>query len=210
MHAVSIAPAPAPADSAGPTLRFAGALLRHAPPGHPDAGFFATVIGKSLACGDLGRCGLSSRELEGLIARLFPGALTGHDPALADLREQAAIYPARGMDAAQTEFTRLLRALLDTWAAPGAGTTPWVSSVLTQACLRPDHLWRDLGLSGREDVTFLLARHYPGLVMRNVRNLRWKQFLAYSACEQAGLPPAAAPGCPACEDYGFCYPDMPD
>jgi len=210
MHAVSIAPAAAPAGSAEPTLRFAGALLRHAPPGHPDAGFFATVIGKSLACGDLGRSGLSSRELEGLVARLFPGALTGHDSALAALREQAAIYPARGMDAAQAEFMRLLRALLDTWATPGASTTPWVSSVLAHACLRPDHLWRDLGLSGREDVTFLLARHYPGLVVRNVRNLRWKQFLAYSACEQAGLPPAAAPGCPACEDYGFCYPDMPD
>lgn len=210
MHAVSIAPAAAPACSADSTQRFAGALLRHAPPGHPDAGFFATVIGKSLACGDLGRSGLSSRELEGLIARLFPGALTGHDSALAALREQAAIYPARGMDAGQAEFMRLLRALLDTWAAPDASSTPWVSSVLAHACLRPDHLWRDLGLSGREDVTFLLARHYPGLVVRNVRNLRWKQFLAYSACEQAGLPPAPAPGCPACEDYGFCYPDMPD
>ena len=211
MPAVSIAPAAAAADSAEPTLRFAGALLRHAPPSHPDAGFFATVIGKSLASGDLGRSGLSPRELESLIARLFPGALTGHDPALATLRAQAALYPARGMDAAQAEFTRLLRALLDTWAAPGgAGITAWVSSVLTHACLRPDHLWRDLGLSGREDVTFLLARHYPGLVVRNVRNLRWKQFLAYSACEQAGLPPAAAPGCPACEDHGFCYPDQPD
>ncbi len=210
MHAATIAPAATPADDAEPAQRFAGALLRHAPPGHPDAGFFATVIGKSLACGDLGRCGLSSRELEELAARLFPGALTGHDPALAPLRAQAAIYPVRGPDAAQAEFMRLLRALLDAWRAPGTSTTPWVSSVLAHACLRPDHLWRDLGLSGREDVTFLLARHYPGLVVRNVRNLRWKQFLAYSACEQAGLPPAAAPGCPACEDYGFCYPDMPD
>ncbi|CAB3930508.1 hypothetical protein LMG6000_01562 [Achromobacter insolitus] len=210
MNAVSLAPVATPADRTDLASRFCGALLRHAPPGHPDAGFFATVIGKSLAGGDLGRCGLAPRELESLAACLFAGALTGHDPALASLREQAAIYPARRADTAQTEFMRLLRALLDTWAAPGAGTTPWVTSVLAHACLRPDHLWRDLGLSGREDVTFLLARHYPGLVVRNVRNLRWKQFLAYSACEQAGLPPTAAPGCPACEDYGFCYSDMPD
>ena len=88
--------------------------------------------------------------------------------------------------------------LLETWSAPELDTTPLVSSVLTRACLRPDHLWRDLGLSGREDVTALLTRHYPGLAARNVRNLRWKQYLAYAACEHAGLPPAAAPGCPGC------------
>ena len=68
-----------------------------------------------------------------------------------------------------------------------AGHHPLVSSVLTRACLRPDHLWRDLGLSGREDVTALLTRHYPGLAARNVRNLRWKQYLA--------MPPANMPGC---------------
>ena len=61
------------------------------------------------------------------------------------------------------------------------------------------------GLSGREDVTALLTRHYPGLAARNVRNLRWKQYLAYAACEHAGLPPAAAPGCPGCEDHEHCY-----
>ena len=99
----------------------------------------------------------------------------------------------------------LLRVLLETWSAPELDTTPLVSSVLTRACLRPDHLWRDLGLSGREDVTALLTRHYPGLAARNVRNLRWKQYLAYAACEHAGLPPAAAPGCPGCEDHEHCY-----
>jgi len=77
--------------------------------------------------------------------------------------------------------------------------------VLAQACLRPDHLWRDLGLKGRDDVTALLTRHYPGLVARNTQNLRWKKFLAYSAFEHAGLPAAAAPGCSDCEDRGFCY-----
>jgi nitrogen fixation protein NifQ len=190
-------------DSPEAARRLAQALLRHARAGHPDAEFFATVLGKRLAQDDLAGCGLSPRELDALLARLFPGAPAPGDDALSTLREQRA---APILDDAQAEFTRLLRALLDAWRAPATDTTPWVSSVLVQACLRPDHLWRDLGLSGREDVTALLARHYPGLMARNVRNLRWKQFLAYSAREHAGQPPSEAPGCPACEDYGVCYP----
>lgn len=52
-------------------------LLDHALPGHPDARFFATVIGKSLALRDLARTGLSPAELAGLLASLFPGARAG-------------------------------------------------------------------------------------------------------------------------------------
>jgi len=190
----------------GTARELARALLRHARAGHPDAGFFAAVLGKRLAQKDLAGCGLSSQELDAMLARLFPGASASPDASLAALREQGAAYAAFGLDGAQAEFAQWLRALLDAWRAPGIDTTPWVTGVLAHACLRPDHLWRDLGLSGREDVTALLARHYPGLMARNARHLRWKQFLAYSAREHAGLPPAPAPGCPGCEDYGVCYP----
>lgn len=202
---MSASPA-ARSDCPDTARELARALLRHARAGHPDTGFFATVLGKRLAQKDLAGCGLSSQELDAMLARLFPGVLASRDAALAALREQGAAYAAFGLDGAQAEFTQWLRALLDAWRTPQADATPWVTSVLAHACLRPDHLWRDLGLSGREDVTALLARHYPGLMARNVRNLRWKQFLAYSAREHAGLPPAPAPGCPACEDYGACYP----
>lgn len=179
-------------------------LLAQAEPGHPDAGFFATVIGKSLAHRDLARTGLSPADLAAVLARLFPGAQAARAPAHADLRAQLLAYAARGLASPQPDFTRLLRVLLDACSGQ-APTTAWVTSVLAHACLRPDHLWRDLGLTGREDVTALLTRHYPGLAARNTRNLRWKKFLAYSACEHAGLPVAAAPGCAACEDNAFCY-----
>ncbi|MCP2515013.1 MAG: nitrogen fixation protein NifQ [Achromobacter mucicolens] len=185
--------------------RFADALLRHAPPVHPDAGFFAAVLGTSIAHEDLARSGLSPAELKDLLDYLFPGALTGFDTSLSALREQFAAYVGKGANDPQPGFTLLMRVLLDAYRAPGPETTQWVSSILAHACLRPDHLWRDLGLSGREDVTVLLARHYPGLVSRNVDNMRWKKFLAYSACEHAGLPAAAAPGCGDCEDSEFCY-----
>ncbi|CAB3706303.1 nitrogen fixation protein NifQ [Achromobacter kerstersii] len=205
-----LTPSPAQADLVKPAQRFARALLHHAPPGHPDAGFFATVIGTSLAHQDLSRSGLCPQELTELLGHLFPGALASGEDRLAALAEQYAGYVTYGRGDPKPGFTLLLRVLLDAYRAPEPETTPWVTGVLVHACLRPDHLWRDLGLSGREDVTFLLARHYPGLVVRNVRNLRWKKFLAYSACEHAGLPPSAAPGCPNCEDYDVCYTDTPD
>ena len=205
-----LTPSPAQADLVTPAQRFARALLHHAPPGHPDAGFFATVIGTSLAHQDLSRSGLCPQELTELLGHLFPGALASGEDRLAALADQYAGYVTHGRGDPQPGFTLLLRVLLDAYRSPDPETTPWVTGVLVHACLRPDHLWRDLGLSGREDVTFLLARHYPGLVVRNVRNLRWKKFLAYSACEHAGLPPSAAPGCPNCEDYDVCYTDTPD
>lgn len=198
------------ADIALSAQRFARALLHHAPPGHPDAGFFATLIGTSLAHHNLARSGLCPKELADLLDYLFPDALASQDARLAALGQQFSAYAARGRGDPQPGFTLLVRVLLEAYRAPDTPTTPWVTGVLVHACLRPDHLWRDLGLSGREDLTFVLARHYPGLVMRNARNLRWKQFLAYSACEHAGLPPSAAPGCFQCEDHGACYANGPD
>lgn len=193
---------------AAPTARdidaLASALLAHASPDQPDARFFATVIGKSLAHGDLARTGLAPAELAGVLASLFPDAQAGSNTTLAALRAQLLAYAARGLANPRPDFTRLLRMLLDACSGPAA-TTPWVTSVLAHACLRPDHLWRDLGLGGREDITALLTRHYPGLVARNTQNLRWKKFLAYAAFEHADLPVAAAPGCADCEDHGRCY-----
>lgn len=185
------------------------ALLEASRAAHPDAPFFAAVLGKSLALGDLGRTGLSSAQGLDLLAAVFPGTNESGDPAVSGLEQQIA----RGVDDARTApehqaFMAQTQALLDAYSAPYA-TTPWVSRILIHACLRTDHLWRDLGLAGREDVTALLRRHYPGLPERNVRNLRWKKFLAYAARERAGLAPQAAPGCAGCEEEALCYPAEP-
>ena len=155
------------------------------------------MLGKCLALGDPGAAACRQRSCARCSRPCSPARWTTPARELEALRPQLQAYEARGLDDPQPGFSPLLRVLLETWSAPELDTTPLVSSVLTRACLRPDHLWRDLGLSGREDVTALLTRHYPGLAARNVRNLRWKQYLAYAACEHAGLPPAAAPGCPA-------------
>ncbi|AOJ26969.1 nitrogen fixation protein NifQ [Burkholderia seminalis] len=72
--------------------------------------------------------------------------------------------------------------------------------------LSPDHLWRDLGLDGRDAVSAMLDRYFPALAARNVTHLRWKKFLALEVAASLGAPPGPAPGCPGCEDFGFCFP----
>ncbi|VVE45166.1 NifQ family protein [Pandoraea pneumonica] len=80
-----------------------------------------------------------------------------------------------------------------------------MATILATACLRPDHLWRDLGLSGRDDVTALLTHFFPTLAAENTLNLRWKRFLAEACAQAYGRAAAPAPGCPGCEAFGECY-----
>ncbi len=185
----------------------------------PDLALFATVIAKSLDLRSLGHAGLAPDELDAMALHFFPllglptapaidlvAAIDSDASLVRDqwLTERAA-FQQTGLADAHGEFTDLIRDLLGTHCVPSLPASGWVISTLAQACLRPDHLWRDLGLTGRDDVTALLNRHFPTLVKLNVQNLRWKQFLSYAAHEQAGLAPSPAPGCPGCEDYDYCY-----
>ncbi|SAL01054.1 hydrogenase [Caballeronia ptereochthonis] len=107
-------------------------------------------------------------------------------------------------------FVRDLHGLLmwhDRTAARHREDAHCLAMIISAASLRPHHLWCDLGLSGRDDVTDMLTRHYPDLVAHNVANMRWKKFLAQEVAHARGVVPTGAPGCPGCADHGFCYPD---
>ncbi|MGF6972218.1 hypothetical protein QFZ94_000645 [Paraburkholderia sp. JPY465] len=82
---------------------------------------------------------------------------------------------------------------------------PLMNDCIAHACLRPDHLWRDLGLAGRDDVTWMFTRYFPTLVERNIDNLRWKKFLASQCALPLGLEPGPAPGCPGCRTTGTAF-----
>jgi nitrogen fixation protein NifQ len=84
-----------------------------------------------------------------------------------------------------------------------------VATIIAHACLRPDHLWRDLGLGGRDEVTAMLDRYFPTLVKRNTDATRWKKFLARELALSLGMAPRPAPGCPGCEDFDICFGSGP-
>jgi nitrogen fixation protein NifQ len=166
-------------------------------PAAADTIAFARLIGARLPLGELLLLGLSRDALDALMARHFPRA-----ERLADVPTAMAWSPHWG-------FVSELRALLldyDVTAATHVGDAQCLATIIATACLRPDHLWRDLGLNGRDDVTCILQRHYPGLIARNVMNLRWKKFLAQEVALANGREPTFAPGCPGCEDFSLCYP----
>jgi nitrogen fixation protein NifQ len=163
----------------------------------PDTVMFARLLGAKLASGDLLHLGLTRAALDGLRARHFPAAASLHDA------------PGHIAASVHQPFVDALRALLlhhESSLAATDADAQCLATIIATACLRPDHLWRDLGLDGRDDVTAILTRHYPQLVARNTDGTRWKKFLARELALAEGRAPAPAPGCPGCEDYGFCYP----
>ncbi|SAK43494.1 hydrogenase [Caballeronia pedi] len=175
----------------------ARALLAHAAhPDAPDTVLFARLIGARIESNDLLLLGLDAGAFTALIGRHFPGAAVDRAPG--------AI-----LSSPHRVFVRDLHGLLmwhDRTANRYREDAFCLATIIAAASLRPDHLWRDLGLGGRDDVSEMLARHYPVLVARNVANLRWKKFLAQEVAYARGVAPTCAPGCPGCEDYGVCYP----
>lgn len=167
----------------------------------PDAYLFAKLIAAREVRNELALLGLSHEDLHALFRRHFALEL-----AEIETRTQAINVNTQG----HAEFVATLRALILKHASStvDADDARRLASIIANACLRPDHLWRDLGLAGREEVTAMLERYFPELVSLNVAGLRWKKFLAQQLALSLGQEPGPAPGCPGCEDYGHCFPPV--
>lgn len=164
----------------------------------PDTRLFAKLIAERDARDELALLGIERPKWRALLARHFTRAVV------------PAALPFAVTMSGHAAFVRTLHALLltHTSAAVHADDAHCLASIIAHACLRPDHLWRDLGLAGRDEVTWMLTRYFPSLVALNTANLRWKKFLAEQRALSLGLPPGPAPGCPGCEDYGHCFPEL--
>jgi nitrogen fixation protein NifQ len=165
-------------------------LAASADPRSPDTVLFATL----LAAHD--ETGLSQEQLALLYDRHFRAMPVQRLGVLIRSEEQAG-------------FVKALSAFLLSHAAESVdlADAECLASIIAHACLRPDHLWRDLGLNGRDEVTDMLSRYFPVLVARNVDGMRWKKFLARELALSLGLAPRPAPGCPGCEDFAYCFGD---
>ncbi|QND98954.1 NifQ [Burkholderia cenocepacia] len=168
----------------------------------PDAQLFGTLVTARAGRNELSLLGLSPDQFTGLLARQFPHLRSVDTVALT-----SAVAPLP-LPATHSAFVATLHARLMDEANPAVARddADCLAAIIAHACLRPDHLWRDLGLDGRDAVTAMLARFFPTLAARNVAHLRWKKFLAQEVAASLGVPPGPAPGCPGCEDFGFCFP----
>jgi len=100
-----------------------------------------------------------------------------------------------------------LEAFLLAHAAPGDQRERcWMAGILVAGCLGRDHLWQDLGLWSRSDLTALIAFNFPKLHEMNDRNMRWKKFLYKRLCESDGIYVCRSPSCGECVDHADCFP----
>lgn len=101
-----------------------------------------------------------------------------------------------------------VRALLLDFAEPTAGTPAAIAAMaetVAVACLGDDHLWQDLQLPARSELSALMAHWFPRLAARNDRDMKWKKFLYKQLCERAEIQVCKAPSCAVCSDHTLCF-----
>ncbi len=142
--------------------------------------------------------GLSRDALARLIARHLPHGR----PVLDALPPDAG----PGDDAIEEPD---VRAYLLECRAGGGDEEEWWAAIVARRCQRPNHLWQDLGLAHRGQLNLLLRRHFPELVRRNARDMKWKKFLYRELCQREGVPLCKAPVCDVCSDFAHCFGGEP-
>jgi nitrogen fixation protein NifQ len=101
-----------------------------------------------------------------------------------------------------------VRALLLDHASPLAGSAAdcaAMAETLALACLGDNHLWQDLQLPSRADLSALMRHWFPALVARNHDDMKWKKFLYKQLCEREELLVCKAPSCAVCCDRPHCF-----
>ena len=139
--------------------------------------------------------GLAPGAFAALLARRFPGfplpamatrSLPPWDPRLAE------------------ELEELIK-LLQMQQAGQDESEGWLSVIIATGCMANDHLWEDLGLWSRRDLSELMLLNFPALAARNDRDMKWKKFLYKQLCLQASVKLCRAPPSPLCRDSAPCF-----
>lgn len=159
----------------------------------PDARLFGALVAARAQRNELGLLGLSHPQLAGLLTRQFPHLPAADVAALAPTAVMA-VLPSTHAAFVTTLHTRLMD---DANPAADRDDAACLASIIAHACLRPDHLWRDLGLDGRDAVSAMLDRYFPALAARNVapcagRNSSHRKWPPRLTCRRAPPPGARA------------------
>lgn len=150
------------------------------------------------------RCGDSAMpRFMGLPPSMFLSMMTWHFGSGAE----AVLGPRGRHGVAQVWGGELddLRQLLLANRAGRSRSERWMAELICAGCTASDHLWSDLGLVVRKDLTTLMNLNFPTLARRNTQNMRWKKFLYKRLCESEGLYICRAPSCEVCSERSICF-----
>jgi nitrogen fixation protein NifQ len=162
-----------------------------------DAHVFACLLAVAATeQGALGeRLGLGNEDLAGLVDRWFPHART------------ALVAGGTAEAGEQDDEIAMVRDLLLAHCSTPGDDGRWLAAMIARRAMEPNHLWEDLGLRDRSELSRLLARHFAPLAVRNTKNMRWKRFFYRTLCEADGLVMCTTPVCTSCGDFNLCFGD---
>jgi nitrogen fixation protein NifQ len=133
--------------------------------------------------------GLDENELERLWRNYFPGPrFTLPDQTLEDIPER--------------------HDLADLLLAHRAGrfvSDIWLAFIVARACAGSKHLWHDMGLANRNELSRLLFNAFPSFARQNTDDMKWKKFIYRAYCARDGIYVCPAPSCSQCADYDYCF-----
>lgn len=139
--------------------------------------------------------GLAPDTLTALVDHFFPGC--------ADVLRDAPGATAAGEEALEEED--LIQLLLDHRTDPDSRTAAWLAAMVARRSLGANHLWQDLGLRDRTELSALLTRHFGPLAAQNTQNMKWKKFFYRQLCGREGIVLCKAPNCEVCTDFAVCF-----
>ncbi len=151
--------------------------------------------------------GLSPDTFEVMLKRHFPGCQFWLNDlpqsALAQERQQTR----QQLWELRQEECRELTELLLPYRRKADLSELWLASMVAAGCFGSGHLWKDLGLHSRVMLQKLLHANFPGIIMRNTQDMRWKKFFYRLLCEAQGGQLCRAPDCRLCSSFNECFED---
>jgi len=189
-------------------------LLAHAA-GHCNDAILASMLASQYAgLGAMPDClGLSHEAFKQLIADHFPTlkqtelAQPGRqlDPERADERDELVrLLLKRPDEGSNAVSDRPAPSLFSSVPQPSQ-QQHWMAEIVAAGCMGSDHLWQDLGLRNRTELSRLMEQNFPALAQRNTGDMKWKRFLYKQLCEAEGIYSCRSPSCEVCVDYHACF-----
>jgi nitrogen fixation protein NifQ len=138
--------------------------------------------------------GLTAEEFSNMLRHHFPGI----NPA-------GLSRPTRLADPQRFAEMEDLHKLLMENRSGSSQSEAWMADIVVAGCMGSDHLWQDLGLWSRQDLSRLMLENFEPLAKRNSKDMKWKKFLYKQLCEAEGIYTCRAPSCEVCIDYRECF-----
>ena len=162
--------------------------------GHVLACVFTAAVDECRAGGSFtGALGISGSTLRRNVERYFPGTLEGLEMFKLDA------------EPAVNEDEKCLRELLWRFRTTSSPINSLLTFLVARRATRPNHLWQDLGLANRDELSRLMLRHFAALARRNDQDMKWKKFFYRMICRDDGFSMCAAPCCSECGDFEACF-----